>query len=81
MKLTREKGTLHTELAATLAHFEKNATRLGMHPDELMNEFLHSNVAAPAESRDGRMQVLNFRKKVITGDVVREYPSQLSVIR
>jgi len=81
MKLTREKGTLHTELADTLAHFEKKASTLGMHPDELMNEFLHSNVASSDETRQARMQVLNFRKKLITGEVVREYPSQLSVIR
>ena len=81
MKLTREKGTLHTELAEKLAHIEKEASTHGMNLDELMNEFLHSNVESPADTRYGRMHVLNSRKKLITGKVIGEYRSHLSVLR
>jgi len=81
MKLTREKGTLHTELAEALAHIENATANMGMHPDELVEEFLHSSLASHSESRKSSMQVLNHRKKQLTGNVISAGPSCLTVIR
>jgi hypothetical protein len=81
MKLKRETGTLHTELTEALAHIESAAANMGMHLDELVDEFHHSNLASPAEGRKSPMQVLNYRKKQLTGKPISAGPSCLSVIR
>ena len=81
MKLFLEKGILSSELADALAHFEKRAATLGMHPDELVSEFHHSNMAsevlAPAQS----MRIFNSRRRYLAEREYADKPPVLSVIR
>ena len=81
MKLFLEKGTLRSELARTLAHFEKQAAGLGMHPDELVEQFHHNNVAIAVDDTKQVMHVFNSRKRYLAEREYADKPSVLSVIR
>ena len=81
MNLFLEKGTLHFELTEALAQFEKQAATLGMHPDELVDQFHHNSMAFLAEEKKHRMQICNSRKTLFAAGEISEEPCFLSVIR
>ena len=80
MNLFLEKGRLSTELADALEHFEKRAATLGMHPDELVGQFHHSNMATEAVAK-AQMRIFNSRRRYLAEREYEDKPPVLSVIR
>jgi hypothetical protein len=80
MKLFSVHGTLKTKLFNTLDLFEKRAATLGIHPDELVEQFHHNNTATPAEQNEQRC-IYNSRKEILLETEAAIKSTFLSVIR
>jgi len=81
MKLFLEKGTIKNELADAFEQFEFRISRLGIEPDEFVEEFHNNNITATGNKKNRLRKMGITRRHLLLSQMSESINSVISVTK